>query len=345
MAFKTMKRIGLLTGGGDCPGLNAAIRAVVRKAFNQGYEVLGIRSGWKGLMEKDVEFLNLESVSGILYKGGTILGTSRINPLNYEGGAQKIADNIKELGLSALIVVGGGDTLSVAKILFDKGIPLVGIPKTIENDLIKTDYSFGFDTAVSVVTEAIDRLHTTAESHNRVMVVEVMGRHAGWIATVAGLAGGADCVLIPETPFDIDEVCRLIQNRHKRGKNFSIIVVAEGARPRDDQQALMKLDQFGYVRLGSIVNILSEEIEKRTGFETRVTTLGYIQRGGSPTAFDRVLATRFAVKAVELIEAEVYGKMVSLQGNQIVAIDLSEGLSMSKPVDMELYKIAGVFFG
>jgi len=340
-----MKKIGLLTGGGDCPGLNAVIRAVVRKALKLGYEVLGIRGGWKGLMEKDVEFLNLDSVSGILYKGGTILGTSRMNPLNYEGGAQKIADNVKELGLSALIVVGGGNTLSVAKVLFDKGVPLIGIPKTIENDLMTTDYTFGFDTAVSIVTEAIDRLHTTAESHNRVMVVEVMGYSAGWIATVAGIAGGADCILIPEIPFDIDEVCRLIRNRHKRGKNFSIIVVAEGAKPKDNEKILTKPAGCGDVRMGSIGNILSEEIEKRTGFETRVTVLGYIQRGGSPTAFDRVLATRFGVKAVELVEAGVYGKMVSLQGNQVSYVDLSESLSTSKPVDVELYKIAEVFFG
>lgn len=339
------KKIGLLTGGGDCPGLNAAIRAVVRKALSSGYDVVGIRSGWKGLMEKDVVHLSLESVSGILYRGGTILGTSRINPLNYEGGIQKLINNTRELGLSALIVVGGGNTLSVAKILFDRGVPLVGIPKTIENDVITTDYSFGFDTAVSVVTEAIDRIHTTAESHNRVMVVEVMGYYAGWIATVAGIAGGADCILIPEIPFDIDEVCKLIQNRHKRGKNFSIIVVAEGARPRDDQQVLMKSNKLGYIRSGGMGNILSAEIERRTGFETRVTVLGYIQRGGTPTAFDRVLATRFGVKAVELIESGIYGKLMSLQGGQIVVEDLSEGLSTPKPVDMELYKIAEVFFG
>lgn len=340
-----MKRIGLLTGGGDCPGLNAVIRAVVRKSHRIGYEVVGIRSGWKGLMEKDVELLNLDSISGLLYKGGTILGTSRVNPLNYEGGAQRLLDNIKELGLSALIVVGGGDTLAIAKILSDKGVPVVGIPKTIENDIKATDYSFGFDTAVSVVTEAIDRLHTTAESHNRVMIVEVMGYQAGWIATVAGIAGGADCILIPEIPFDIEEVCKFIRNRHKRGKNFSIIVVAEGAKPREDQQFLMKREGYSYAGSPGIVNILSEEIEKRTGFETRVTALGYIQRGGSPTAFDRVLATRFGIKAVELIEAEIYGKMVCLQGNRVTHVDFSDDLNSFKPVDMELYKIAEVFFG
>lgn len=340
-----MKRIGVLTGGGDCPGLNAAIRAVVRKAFHLRYEIMGIRSGWKGLMEKDVDLLNLESVSGLLYKGGTILGTSRMNPLNYEGGVQKLLDNIKELELMALIVIGGGNTLRVAKALLDKGISLIGIPKTIENDVEGTDYTFGFDTAVSVVTEAIDRLHTTAESHNRVMVVEVMGYYTGWIATVAGIAGGADCILIPEIPFDIDGVCRFIQNRHKRGKSFSIVVVAEGAKPKEDPSPLIKHQIPSYDRARSIGNILSEEIEKRTGFETRVTVLGHIQRGGSPTPFDRVLATKFGVKAVELIEAGLYGKMLILRGNQIVTMDLSEKVNTPKPVDRELYKIAEVFFG
>ena len=310
-----MERLGILTGGGDCPGLNPVIRAVVRKGFNEGYEVVGIKNGWKGLIEKDTLKLDLRTVSGILPKGGTILGTSRTNPYKKEGDIEKVKKNYKELELDALIAVGGEDTLGVANKLMKEGIKnIVGVPKTIDNDLSCTDYTFGFDTAINIATECIDRLHTTAESHHRIMVVEVMGRHAGWIAIEAGIAGGADVILIPEIPIDIEEVCGLIKRRHQRGKNFSIVVVAEGAQFADKSLITKeeKLDAFGHVKLGGIGEALAKEIEKRTGYETRVSVLGHIQRGGSPTAFDRVLGTRFGVKAVELIKNKRFGRMVAL---------------------------------
>ncbi len=342
-----MKRLGILTGGGDCPGLNPVIRAAVRKAFNEGYEVLGIKYGWKGLIEGEMMPLDLRSVSGILPKGGTILGTSRTNPYKKEGGVQKVKDNFKKFELDALIAVGGEDTLGVANKLFKEGLKVVGVPKTIDNDLSETDFTFGFDTAVNIVTECIDRLHTTAESHNRIMVVEVMGRHAGWIAVHSGIAGGADIILIPELPIDIEEVCNILRKRHEHGKNFSIVVVAEGATFKDDKEILSteKLDEFGHVRLGGIGQALGELIEKKTGFETRVTVLGYIQRGGSPTAFDRVLGTRFGVKAVELVKEGKFGEMVSLQGNKIVSVPIEKAVGKLKTVDMDLYNIAKVFFG
>ncbi len=342
-----MKRLGILTGGGDCPGLNPVIRAAVRKAFNEGYEVLGIKYGWKGLIEGEVMPLDLRSVSGILPKGGTILGTSRTNPYKKEGGVQKVKDNFKKFELDALIAVGGEDTLGVANKLVKEGLKVVGVPKTIDNDLSETDFTFGFDTAVNIVMECIDRLHTTAESHNRIMVVEVMGRHAGWIAVHSGIAGGADIILIPELPIDIEEVCNILRKRHEHGKNFSIVVVAEGATLKDDKEILSteKLDEFGHVRLGGIGQALGELIEKKTGFETRVTVLGYIQRGGSPTAFDRVLGTRFGVKAVELVKEGKFGEMVSLQGNKIVSVPIERAVGKLKTVDMDLYNIAKVFFG
>lgn len=342
------KTIGVLTGGGDCPGLNAVIRAIVKKSTIYGWDVIGIRNGWRGLIDGDVEPLTDYSVSGILPKGGTVLGTSRTNPFKNKEDTQKLKDNIKKFGLDAILAIGGEDTLGVAFKLHKAKVPVVGIPKTIDNDLFGTDYTFGFDTAVSIVTEAIDRLHTTAESHRRVMVVEVMGRHAGWIATVAGIAGGADEILIPEQPFDIDEVCDRLKKRYDRGKKFSIVVVSEGAKPKDMESLTVQsgqTDEFGHARLGGIGNALGAEIEKRMGMETRVTILGHVQRGGTPTAYDRVLATRFAISAVELVKEENFGKMVALQGNKIVPIGLKKAVSELKTVDMELYNIAKVFFG
>ena len=341
-------KIGILTGGGDCPGENAVIRAVVKKADKYGFSVIGIKKGWLGLISGDVEPLTHFSVSGILPRGGTILGTSRTNPFKKEEDVHKILSNIIKFGLEALIAIGGEDTLGVAKKFYEKGIKVVGIPKTIDNDLSGTDYTFGFDTAVSIATEAIDRLHTTAESHDRVMVIEVMGRHAGWIATVAGIAGGADCILIPEKPFDIDKVCELVHKRHNRGRGFSIIVAAEGAMPVKGTKLITQdesVDAFGHIRLGGVGNIIGKEIEKRTGFETRVTILGHVQRGGTPTAFDRVLATRYGVAAVELIKNNEFGKMVALRGNKIVSVNLEEAVAKLKTIDLELYDIAEIFFG
>ena len=343
-----MKKIGILTGGGDCPGLNPVIRAVVRKALLAGYEIVGIKNGWKGLVENDTMPLNIDTVSGILPKGGTILGTSRTNPYKKEGDLQKVKDNFKKMGLDALVAVGGEDTLGVASKLIKDGCRnIVGVPKTIDNDLSATDYTFGFDTALNVAMECIDRLHTTAESHHRIIVAEVMGRHAGWIAIEAGIAGGADVILIPEIPIDLDEVCNVIKKRHARGKTFSIIVVSEGAQFKDGTIVTQeqKLDAFGHVRLGGIGEDLAAQIEKRTGFETRVSVLGHIQRGGSPTAFDRVLGTRFGIKAVELIIDKKFGKMVALDGTKIIDVPLEEAVKALKTVDMEFYNIAKVFFG
>jgi phosphofructokinase-like protein len=346
-------KVGILTGGGDCPGLNAVIRAVTKKALDvYGYEVVGILEGWRGLLEKRTKKLTLKDVSGILHRGGTILKSSRTNPLESPQHVRDCFQNLKEIGIDALVVIGGEDTLGVARELYGRGVKVVGVPKTIDNDLNGTDFTFGFDTAVNIATEAIDRLHTTAESHNRVMIVEVMGRHAGWIAVQAGLAGGADVILIPEKPFDIDKVCDLIKKRHKRGKDFSIVVVAEGAKfpTSDDEDGEVVVqdvekDAFGHVRLGGIGNVLGREIHRKTGFDTRVTILGYLQRGGSPTAFDRVLATRFGIAAIDLVEEGTFGKMVALRGNKIVAVDLAEATKGIKEVDEELYEIAEVFFG
>ncbi len=342
-----MARIGILTGGGDCPGLNPVIRAVVRKALLEGYEIVGIKNGWKGLVENDTMSLNMSAVSGILPKGGTILGTSRTNPYKKQGDVEKVKDSFKKIGLDALVAVGGEDTLGVASKLAKEGLNIVGVPKTIDNDLSATDYTFGFDTALNVAMECIDRLHTTAESHHRIIVAEVMGRHAGWIAIEAGIAGGADVILIPEIPIDLDEVCSIIKKRHERGKTFSIVVVAEGAQFKDGTMITQeqKLDSFGHVRLGGIGEDLASQIEKRTGYETRVSVLGHIQRGGSPTAFDRVLGTRFGVKAVELVKNKKFGRMVALAGLKIIDVPLEEAVKDLKTVDMELYNIAKVFFG
>ncbi len=341
-------RIGVLTGGGDCPGLNAVIRAIVRKGIMYyGYDFYGIKNGWLGLIEGKIIPLDLNSISGILPRGGTILGTSRTNPFKNPSDVEKIFDNMAKFELDALIAIGGEDTLGVALKLYQRGLKIVGVPKTIDNDLSCTDYTFGFDTAVSIVCEALDRLHTTAEAHHRVMVVEVMGRHAGWIAVMGGLAGGADLILIPEVPFDLDEVCREIQKRRERGKDFSIIVVAEGAQPKENGLITQseEKDAFGHVRLGGIGHYLGREIEKRTGLETRVTVLGHTQRGGSPTAYDRILATRFGIAAIDLIREGQFGMMVSLQGNKIVPVPLEKAVAQLKTVDMELYEIARVFFG
>ena len=346
------KTVGILTGGGDCPGLNAVIRAAVRKGITQyDYRFKGIQKGWKGMMECDWEPLGLEEISGILPKGGTILGTSRTNPFKEGDGGDMVAENMRRMKLDALIAIGGEDTLGVASKLNDLDVPVVGVPKTIDNDLNGTDYTFGFDTAVNIVTEAIDRIHTTAESHNRVMVIEVMGRHSGWIALHAGLAGGADMILIPEQKYTVDEIVQTIEKRHNRGKDFSIVVVAEGvmlqAEEKDDEFVVQEagLDEFGHVKLGGIGQVICNEVEQRTGFETRVTVLGHLQRGGTPTAFDRVLGTRFGIAAVDLVHAENFGNMVSLQGNEIVSIPLSEAVDKLKVVDQEFYDLARVFFG
>lgn len=339
-------KIAILTGGGDAPGTNAVIRAVVRKGVDRyGYEVFGVRDGWRGLINGEVIPLFSSSVSGIIQKGGTILGTSRTN-IKREEDIQKIFDNIKKLGLDALVVVGGEDTLGVAQKLYERGLPCVGVPKTIDNDLASTDYTFGFNTAVSIATEALDRLHTTAESHHRVMVVEVMGRHAGWIAIEAGLAGGADCILIPEKPFDIEEVCGYIRKRQELGRNFSVIVVAEGAKPAGGEEVVYSsgVDEFGHVRLGGVGYLLGKEIEKRTGLETRVVILGHLQRGGSPTAFDRILATRFGIAAIDLVKDGKFGQMVALRGNKIISVPLEDVLGKLKTVDLGLYEIASMFF-
>ena len=343
-----MKTIGVLTGGGDCPGLNAVIRAVVRKALMHDYKVLGFKKGWLGLIEGDCIELDLESISGILHRGGTILGTSRTNPFKDKSGSdlKKIEANFKKFKLDAFIAIGGEDTLGVAAKLCDKGFKIVGVPKTIDNDLSYTDFTFGFDTAVNIAMEAIDRLHTTAESHDRVMVVEIMGRHAGWITLYSGLAGGADIILIPEQKIDMTEVINTLKTRHKR-KSFSIVAVAEGAQFKETDLVLQdkELDSFGHVKLGGIGQALAAKIEKLTGYETRHTVLGHIQRGGSPSAFDRVLGTRFGVKAVELVLNEEFGKMVSLRGNQIVPVEIAKAVGTLKTVDMELYELSRVFCG
>lgn len=340
-------RVGVLTGGGDCPGLNAVIRAVVRKGAGvYGYEFVGFRDGWRGPLEGDTMPLDIQAVRGILPRGGTILGSSRTNPMTIEGGVEKIKDNLVANGVDALIAIGGEDTLGVAKQLFDKGVRVVGVPKTIDNDLNATDYTFGFDTAVNIATEAIDRLHTTAESHHRALICEVMGRHAGWIALHAGMAGGANVILIPEKPFDIDRVCAYVESRFKT-RYAPIIVVAEGAHPIEGQTALQagELDSFGHVRLGGIGETLAKEIEKRTGKEARTTVLGHIQRGGTPTAFDRVLATRFGLHAIDAVHEGRFGAMVALHGTDVVTVGLDEATKELKTVPVSRYEEAEVFFG
>jgi len=346
-------RIGVLTGGGDCPGLNAVIRALVRKGIPEyGYEFLGFRDGWRGPLEGDTLPLDVQAVRGILPRGGTILGSSRTNPLaetaalGGKSGLERIKANLAGLGVDALVVIGGEDTLGVAASLHAQGVPVVGVPKTIDNDLGATDYTFGFDTAVNIAMEAIDRLHTTAESHHRALIIEVMGRHAGWIALHAGMAGGANVILIPERPFSMEQVCAYVEHRF-RTRYAPLVVVAEGARPEEDELALadQRLDSFGHVRLGGIGQLLANEIEKRTGKEARATVLGHIQRGGTPTAFDRVLATRFGVHAIEAVHDRAFGMMVALRGTEIVRAPLAEATRELKLVPPERYAEAEVFFG
>jgi 6-phosphofructokinase 1 len=339
-------RIGMLTGGGDCPGLNAVIRAVVRKGEGvYGHELIGFRHGWRGVVEAETIDLTESTTRGLLSRGGTILGTSRTNPYRSDDGPARVLDTLAREQVDALIVIGGDDTLGVAVRLGDDGVQCVGVPKTIDNDLSGTDFTFGFQTAVQIATEAIDRLHTTAESHDRVMVVEVMGRHAGWIATYSGIAGGADVILVPEEPFDIAEVCARIERRHHRGANYSIVVVAEGAVPREGTMTLQstEVDEFGHVRLGGISSLVQTEIGRRTGFETRVTILGHVLRGGTPTAYDRVLATRFGIAAIDAVDDGEFGVMVALQGNAIVRIPIGDAVGASKTVDPQLVAIADVF--
>jgi len=340
-------KVGVLTGGGDCPGLNAVIRAVGRRVLVRGHDLLGVREGWKGLVEGLFEPLGPREISGLLPRGGTIIATTRTNPYRLEGGVERVLENFEAAGLDALVAIGGEDTLGVAARLHaEQAFPVVGVPKTIDNDLSATDYTFGFDTAVWIATEAIDRLHTTAESHNRVMVVEVMGRHTGWIAVMSGIAGGADMIFIPEQPIPIEEACEQLRRRHERGKDFSIVVVSEGY----ELEGLAEdgdVDQFGHVRLSQrgVGDALAREIEQRTGFETRVTVLGHVQRGGSPTPRDRVLATRYGLKAADLVEERKFGRMAALRGDAIVDVALADATAELKTVPPEWYDVARAFFG
>jgi ATP-dependent phosphofructokinase / diphosphate-dependent phosphofructokinase len=338
-------KIGVLTGGGDCPGLNAVIRAVARRAWASGHEVIGVREGWRGMVDQRFEPLGPEQISGILPRGGTIVGTTRTNPYKVDGGIDGVKRSFEQL--DALVAIGGEDTLGVAARIYKEfGAPVVGVPKTIDNDLNGTDYTFGFDTAVAICTEAIDRLHTTAESHNRVMVVEVMGRHTGWIAVMSGIAGGADMILIPERPIDFDDVETEIRRRHARGKNFSIVVVSEGCElPGAEDKG--EVDQFGHKLLAQrgVGERLGDEIEERTGFETRVTVLGHVQRGGSPTARDRILATRFGLKAADLVAAGDFGQMAALRGDDVIAVSLEEATAELKTVPDDWYQVGRAFFG
>jgi len=341
-----MKTFGILTGGGDAPGLNAVIRAVARRSAPRGIRLLGIRHGWKGLLSKETVELDARAVSGILHRGGTILGTSRTNPFKSPDTAAAAQENVRALGLDALIAIGGEDTLGVAARLSAAGLPVVGVPKTIDNDLSGTDVTFGFDTAVSIATEAIDRLHSTAESHDRVIVCEVMGRHAGWIALHAGMAGGADHILVPERTVDVEAVCASIRRRRERGVMFSIVVASEGAvLPEGEVTKDAETDAFGHVKLGGIGERLAKEIERRTGFETRVSVLGHIQRGGSPTAHDRVLASRFGVHACDMVARGEFGRMAALQGNVVTSVPLADATKTLKRVPAEYFDVARVFFG
>ena len=342
-------RVGVLTGGGDCPGLNAVIRAVTRRAINEyDDQVLGIKNGWEGLIEGDVEPLSLYSISGILPKGGTILGTSRHNPFKREENVTRMIENFQRYELEAIVAIGGDDTLGVAHSLSSKGLKFVGIPKSIDNDVEGTDYSFGFDTAVSIATEAIDRLHSTAEAHHRVIIVEVMGRYSGAIAATAGIAGGADCILVPERVFTFEGVQRILESRQRHGKTFSIIVVAEGALPKDLDPAVTKagrVDEFGHRLLGGIGDLIRREIEERTNWEVRVAALGPLQRGGSPTVTDRILATRFGVKAADMVHAGKFDHMAAVRGTEIVETPIAEAIKQHKMVDPRLLELSEVFFG
>ncbi len=342
-------KVGMLTGGGDCPGLNAVLRAAVRKGETvYGDTLVAFRDGWRGVLDGNVEPLDVERMRGTLPRGGTIIGSSRTNPYKVEGGAEQVRATLAEHGVDALIAIGGEDTLGVASRLHDDGVNVIGVPKTIDNDLSATELTFGFDTAVQVCVDAIDRLHTTAESHDRVLVVEVMGRHAGHIALWSGIAGGATMVLLPEYPFDIEEVCEAIRHRHQtKGRYASIVVVAEGAHPSEGDlvTAVADLDAFGHQRLGGIGDALAREVERRTGYESRAVVLGHVQRGGTPTAFDRVLSTRFGIAAIDACHAGEFGTMVALRAGAIVRVPLAEATGELKLVDPELYEVAKVFFG
>jgi len=343
------KRVGILTGGGDCPGLNAVIRAAIVKGLRfYNYKFIGIKNGWAGLL--DFEWINLdrESVGGIIHRGGTILGTSRTNPVKTTQIKDLAIENYKKLRLDALIAIGGEDTLGAALQLCKAGLNIVAVPKTIDNDVGGTDFTFGFDTAAQIATEAIDRLHTTAESHNRIIIVEVMGRHAGWIATYAGIAGGADVVLIPEVPFKLEDIVNVINARRQRGRTFSIVVIAEGAYPEGKKDLYLssdKVDDFGHVQLGGVSVALAKDLEKMTGIDCRTTILGHVQRGGVPTAFDRVLATRYGVCAIDMVQKEMWGKMAVLRGTQIIPVPLEECINVEKLVPLAFYDVAKVFFG
>ncbi|MBS7632201.1 6-phosphofructokinase [Candidatus Bathyarchaeota archaeon] len=341
-------KVGVLSGGGDAPGINAVIRAVVRKGIQKyHYDILGIKDGWRGLLENEFVSLDLKAASGILPRGGSILGTSRTNPFKDKKSPQIALKNAKKAGIGAFVVIGGDDTLSVGHQFSKLGLKCVGVPKTIDNDLVGTDYTFGFMTAVAIATEALDRLHTTAETHHRVMILEVMGRYTGWIALMAGLAGGADAILVPERPFDVKAICASIKRRQERGRNFSIIVVAEGARPKGGKEVVYSetVDEFGHIRLGGIGYYLGKEIERRLKMETRVVVLGHLQRGGSPTPFDRVLATRLGIAAIDLVHEKKFDHMVGIRGSKIIAVPLEKVIGKRKSVDPELYDIASVFFG
>jgi phosphofructokinase-like protein len=341
-------RVGILSGGGDAPGTNAVIRAVLRKGTREYNDVfVGIKDGWRGLMEGSFLPLNLERTSGILTLGGSILGFSRTNPFKHKEGVETVLKNFKKASLDALIVIGGDDTLTVAYKIGALGLNCVGVPKTIDNDLSGTDYTFGFNTAVSIATETLDRLHSTAEAHHRVMILEVMGRYTGWIAIAAGIAGGADAILIPEKPFSIAEICKYIKCRQDRGRNFSLIVVAEGTKPEGGKEVLYgeNVDEFGNVRFGGIGYWLGKEIEKSMEIETRVVVLGHLQRGGTPTAFDRILATRFGISAIDLVHNKEFGKMVAIRGNKILSVELKDIIGKRKTASLELLDVAKVFFG
>ena len=343
-------RVGILTGGGDCPGLNAVIRAIVRKGEQvYGDELVGFLDAWDGVLQRRTMPLDVASLRGMLPKGGTLLGTRRGSPYDRPDGPRQVVDTFRDMELDALVVIGGNGSLSVAcQMHADFELPIIGVPKTIDNDVVGTDLTFGFTTAVQIATDAIDRLHTTAESHDRVMVVEVMGRHAGWIATHAGIAGGATVILIPEQPFDIDEVCRILRQRHDRGRYASIVVVAEGAEPMPGTLSSpdKRYDTFGHVRLGGIAETIANAIEVRTGFESRVVLLGHIQRGGTPTAFDRVLATRYGIEAIDAVHQGRWGHMTAVQCDQVVMVPLAATVGRTRPVDLHLYRdVASIFFG
>jgi phosphofructokinase-like protein len=343
-------KVGVLTAGGDCPGLNAVIRAVTRRSLNHGHAVVGLRRGYQGLAERAYMALNMRTVSGILHLGGTIISTSSFDPFREENGVDRVRSAVEEDEFGAIVAIGGEHTMGITRRLHDEGLPVVGVPKTIDNDVPGTDFTFGFDTAVQIATDAIDRLHTTAQSHDRVMVIEVMGRNTGWIAVFSGIAGGADAIVIPELELTVEEICEAINARHERGKKFSIVVVAEGAKlafasgETRQIRSSLETDSYGYPRLGGIGQALGSEIEARTGFETRVTTLGHVQRGGTPTATDRVLATRYGVKAAELVHAGRFGEMTALRGLEMTSIPLAE-VEGIKSVDLSYLKIAGTFFG